>query len=78
MRPFAFLGVVVVTLIGVPAARAGSSFLDLTAVTPGTSGTFTGTLNGVAVSGAITANDGSYQWNLQSGRVSPARSLQAQ
>jgi hypothetical protein len=64
MRPFAFVGVLLVTLIVAPAARAGSTFLDLTVVTPGTSGTFTGTLNGVAVTGAITANDGSYQWNL--------------
>jgi Neuraminidase (sialidase) len=64
MRSLAFVGVALVTLIGARAARAGSTFLDLTAVTPGTSGTFTGTLNGVAVTGAITANDGSYQWNL--------------
>ena len=64
MRPFAFVGVLLVTLIGVQAARAGSTFLDLAAVTPGTSGTFTGTLNGVAVTGAITVNDGTYQWNL--------------
>jgi hypothetical protein len=59
MRSFAFVGVLLVTLIGASAARAGS-FLDLTALTPGTSGTFEGTLNGVAVTGAITANDGSY------------------
>ena len=63
MRSFAFVGVLSVTLIGGPAARAGS-FLELTAVTPGTSGTFAGTLNGVMVTGAITANDGSYRWNL--------------
>jgi hypothetical protein len=63
MRCSAFVGALLVTLIGAPAARA-DVFLDLTAVTPGTSGTFTGTLNGVAVTGAITANDGSYQWNL--------------
>jgi len=63
MRPFAFVGVLLVTLIGAPAARAGE-FLDLTAVTYGTSGTFTGSLNGVGVTGAITANDGSYRFNL--------------
>jgi PEP-CTERM motif len=64
MRPIAFVGVLLVTLIGAPSARAGSAFLDLTAVTPGTSGTFAGSLNGVGVTGAITANDGSYQWTL--------------
>ncbi|MGO9470848.1 MAG: PEP-CTERM sorting domain-containing protein [Isosphaeraceae bacterium] len=63
MRSFAFVGVLLVMLVGGPAARAGS-FLELTAVTPGTSGTFTGTLNGVAVTGAITANDGSYEFTL--------------
>jgi hypothetical protein len=62
MRGFGFVGVVLVTLICGPVVRAG--FLDLTAVTPGTSGAFTGTLNGVAVTGAITANDGSYEWTL--------------
>jgi hypothetical protein len=63
MKPFAFVGGLLVTLIGAPAVRA-DVFLDLTALTTGTSGSFTGTLNGVAVTGAITANDGSYQWNL--------------
>ena len=63
MRSLAMVGTLLVTLIGGPAARAGT-FLDLTAVTPGTSGTFTGTLNGVGVNGAITANDGSYTFNL--------------
>jgi hypothetical protein len=65
MRPFAFVGILLplMTLIGAPAARANIMFLDLAAVTPGTSGTFTGTLNGVAVTGAITSNDGSYMFN---------------
>lgn len=59
MRRFAFVGVLLVMLIGASGARA-DMYLDLTALTPGTSGTFTGTLNGVGVTGAITANDGSY------------------
>jgi hypothetical protein len=65
MRPFAFVGVLLLLVmsIGAPAARSDTTFLDLTAVTSGTSGTFTGTLNGVAVTGAITSNDGSYMFN---------------
>jgi len=63
MRSFAVVGTLLAALVTGPAARAGA-FLDLTAVTPGTSGTFTGSLNGVAVTGAITANDGSYDFTL--------------
>jgi hypothetical protein len=65
MRPFAFVGILLplMTLIGAPAAGANITFLDLTAVTPGTSGSFTGTLDGVAVTGAITSNAGSYMFN---------------
>ena len=46
---------------GVTSARG--EYLDLTALTTGTSGTFTGTLGGVTVTGAITANDGSYSFS---------------
>ena len=48
--------------LGSTATMAHAQYLDLTTLTPGTNGAFTGTLNGVAVTGAITANDGSFQF----------------
>lgn len=45
------------------AAPAHAAFLDLATLTIGSSGSFSGTLGGVAVAGAIVANDGTFQFS---------------
>jgi hypothetical protein len=43
-------------LLGAGAAPALADLMNLTSVTPGASGGFTGTLNGIAITGAITSS----------------------
>lgn len=49
---------VVSAMLAQASAQASNVFLDVEQVTPGNSPTFTGTLNGVAVSGQLSAPDG--------------------
>jgi hypothetical protein len=49
-------------LLGTSAAPAFADLMDLTSVTPGVSGGFTGTLNGIAVTGAITSSTPNFKF----------------
>ena len=55
-----------IALVGISSANA-NSFLDLTSVTAGTSGSFSGTLGLVSVNGAITSSTPGFQFNNPTG-----------
>ncbi len=57
----AFVGFLLAAVLCVPSAQAG--FLDITTLTSGSTGSFTGTLDGVSVTGVLTAMPGHLQFN---------------
>jgi hypothetical protein len=56
-------------LLFAAATAANADFLDLTSITPGTAGSFSGTIDGIAVTGSITtpATSGGFVYDAVSG-----------